>query len=219
MKPLLRLEKVSYVYPGNNEPTLRDINMEVWENEILCIKGPNGSGKSTLLLVMAGLLHPTTGTVYYKEVPLHDQFPEARSKIGVLFQNPEVMMINPTVFDEIAYGPRQLFDEDTAKRKVVEVARLLGIDYLLDRSTISLSYGEKRLVALASILSYDPELLLLDEPLSNLQDSKIDRIRSLINQLKQRGKTIVLTAPNRCSGEVRCDRTLILENGTIIEIT
>ncbi len=217
MTIILEVKNVTYTYPGEKEPAIKDVSLAVSEGEITCIKGPNGSGKTTLLLVMAGLLRPEKGAVYYRGSPLIDQLPHVRSKFGILFQNPELMMINPTVYDEIAYGPRQLYDEDTVHRKVTVTARLLGITKLLEKSTASLSYGEKKLVAIASILSYDPEILLLDEPFSNLHPSKLETLtRIIINQAEQ-GKTIVITSPGESLPNIRCDRTAFIEDGVLIK--
>lgn len=217
MAIILEVKNVTYTYPGEKEPAIKNVSLAVSEGEITCIKGPNGSGKTTLLLVMAGLLRPEKGAVYYRGSPLIDQLPHMRSKFGILFQNPEVMMINPTVYDEIAYGPRQLYNEDTVKRKVTETARLLGITRLLEKSTSSLSYGEKKLVAIASILSYDPEILLLDEPFSNLHPSKQEILARIVIDQARQGKTIVITSPGEPPINIKCERTAYIENGVLIK--
>lgn len=216
MNAVLSVRNVTYIYPGMKEPALRNISIDIPASTITCIIGPNGSGKSTLLLIMAGLLKPTRGEVYYMGAPLIERLPEARRRFGVLFQNPEIMMINPTVYDEIAYGPRQLYDEKTTDEKVRKTAELLGITHLLDRPTVSLSFGEKKLVALASILSYDPEILLLDEPFSNLHPEKKRIIKDIIEELVIEGKTIVITSPGETHEDIRCERKIYIENGRIV---
>lgn len=218
MPALLELREVRFRY-GKGQPWILDnISMGFEAGRVYCIIGENGSGKTTLLLVMAGLLEPSEGEVLLEGRPLGEQLPGARRRIGILFQNPEIMLFNPTVLDEIAYGPRQLFPEKEAIRRAVETARRLGIEGLLDRPTSSLSFGEKKIVALASILSYDPDIVLLDEPLSNLHPSRKMRVLETISDLAGDGKLVVVTSPDDAILPGACDFKLILRGGRIISI-
>lgn len=167
-QPLLVLEGISHAYHGRE--VLRDIGFRMQAGEKLVLLGCNGSGKSTLLKILDGLLTPSRGRYIYageeiapaglKETGLHRRF---RSEVALLFQNPDAMLFNPTVFDEIAFGPRQLGVGDVAER-VRFWAGELGVATHLHRPPFSLSGGEKQKVCLAALLALQPKLLLLDEP-------------------------------------------------------
>ncbi|MCE4628376.1 MAG: energy-coupling factor ABC transporter ATP-binding protein [Desulfurococcales archaeon] len=218
MPPLLEIREVRYRYSREQPWILDGISMSFEAGHVYCILGENGSGKTTLLLVMAGLLEPSEGEVLLEGKPLREQLPSARRRIGILFQNPEVMLFNPTVLDEIAYGPRQLFPEDEARKRAVETAKRLGIEGLLNRPTTSLSFGEKKIVALASILSYDPDIVLLDEPLSNLHPSRKKRVLETISDLAGEGKLVVVTSPDENVLPSKCSSKSILRRGKIITV-
>ncbi|MCE4624875.1 MAG: energy-coupling factor ABC transporter ATP-binding protein [Desulfurococcales archaeon] len=217
MKPLLELRRVFFRYGKRSPYILSGVNLKIIRGKVYCIVGENGSGKTTLLHIMAGLLEPEKGEVLLDGKPLKEQLPRARRLIGILFQNPETMLFNPTVYDEIAYAPRQLFDEGETRKRVLESARLLGIEDLLERPTTSLSYGEKKVVALASIISYDPEIILLDEPLSNLHPERKRRVLNMIRSLAAKGKAVVITSPDLELLDNICDVTLTLSEGRLKE--
>ncbi|OYY92524.1 MAG: ABC transporter [Hydrogenophilales bacterium 28-61-23] len=155
---------------GNPAEVLRDINLTLRAGEKSVLLGCNGSGKSTLLKILNGLIAPTAGRVSYqneeitparlKEPGLHRRF---RGEVALLFQNPDAMLFNPTVFDEIAFGPRQLELPDIEAR-VRHWAELVGVDTHLRRPPFGLSGGEKQKVCLAALLALEPKVLLLDEP-------------------------------------------------------
>lgn len=217
MQPIIEVRNVTFTYPGSSVPALKNVSLKIHGAKIHCIAGPNGSGKSTLLAIMAGLLQPQEGLVLYKGQPLHEQLPDVRKRFGILFQNPDIMMFNPTVYDEIAYGPRQLYPPDTVDEKVREYAGKLGITHLLERPTSSLSFGEKKLVAIASILSYEPEILLLDEPFSHLHPSKAAAVKNIITDLAIEGRSIVVTYPGSIIHDQLCGYLTLIEKGVIVK--
>jgi cobalt/nickel transport system ATP-binding protein len=135
------------------------------DNEKVVLLGSNGSGKSTLLRILAGLYFSKKGEYFFegKKITKKNVNKEFRKKIGILFQNPESMIFNPTVFDEIAFSLREFGFSDIEER-VIEIAKKFNIEKLLKKSPLNLSGGEKQKVMLASILAYEPKLLLLDEP-------------------------------------------------------
>ena len=202
--PLLELQGVWYKYPGSPDYALRDVSLVVEEAKVYVVAGPNGAGKTTLLLVMAGLLEPERGRVLFRGKPLKEQLPGARRHIGLLFQNPEHMLFNPVVYDEIAYVPRQLYtSEEYVRRAVEEAAEMVGLKHeLLMRPTHMLSYGEKKLVALASILSYKPRLLLLDEPYTNLSRDYVEKINNIIRRHVEEGDSAVIVC-HECLDSIR----------------
>ena len=215
---LVKLVNVWYRYPGSKEYALKNINIELNRSKIYLVTGPNGAGKTTLLLVMAGLLKPTRGSVYFNNELIHIQVPSVRRYIGLLFQNPETMLFNPTVYDEIAYALRQIHrDHKIIDNIINNVFTELEIDRgLLEKPTHMLSYGEKKLVALASIIVYNPTLLLLDEPYTNLSKKYIDKINELITRYREEGRTIVIVSHDTTYCRYIVDQTFYMDSGKII---
>jgi cobalt/nickel transport system ATP-binding protein len=166
------VEGVSHRY-GPKE-ALGNISFKIHSDEKVVLLGCNGSGKSTLLKILDGLIAPTAGRYFYqndeitpaslKATALHRRF---RGEVALLFQNPDVMLFNPTVFDEIAFGPRQMGLPD-AEERVRHWAGVLGLHVFLKRPPFSLSGGEKQKVCLAALLALEPKVLLLDEPAASL---------------------------------------------------
>lgn len=169
---MIELDAVSHRYQGNI--ALESVHLRIAEGEKVVLLGSNGSGKSTLLKILDGLLAPSAGTYRYrgeeitprrlKERGLNRRF---RQEVVLLFQNPDAMLFNPTVFDEIAFGPRQLRLPDVTQR-VQHWAATVGVAAHLHKPPFSLSGGEKQKVCLAALLAVEPRLLLLDEPASAL---------------------------------------------------
>ncbi|MCS7127776.1 MAG: energy-coupling factor ABC transporter ATP-binding protein [Sulfolobales archaeon] len=213
---VLELRNVSYVYP-NNVVALSNVSTEFNEGEVTCIMGPGGSGKTTLLLVASCILSPASGEVLLNGVPLCSLLPGVRRRIGILFQDPDDMLFNPTVYDELAYALRQLIsDEAKVMSIVMDVSNRLGISHLLKRSTFALSGSEKRRVALASILTYDPDILLLDEPTGDLSIKDKLSLLKLLKNMKMLGKTIVIATHDYAFAKNIADQVLILNNGRVV---
>ncbi len=215
---ILELRNIWFKYPGMENYVLKGISLELKSGKTYFITGPNGAGKTTLLMVAAGLLKPEKGEVIFQGKPLSKQLPEARRHIGVLFQNPEAMLFNPTVYDEVAYGLRQILSsQEEIDRKVKDTIRRIGLnENILYKLVHKLSYGEKKLVAFASIISYDPKVLLLDEPFTNLSHENIEQIMSIILDFKSKGKTILMVGHDS-SGmkENIVDKKFYLDNGEL----
>jgi cobalt/nickel transport system ATP-binding protein len=180
-------------------PALNDVSVEIQRGERVALLGANGCGKSTLLKVLGGLIFPSQGTyrAFGHEVTedsLEDVQMSAgfRSRIGLVFQNSDAQVFSPTVREEIAFGPLQLglSREDTASR-VEDVSSMLGIADLVDRPPYQLSGGQKKKVAIASVLVMGPEVLLFDEPTAALDPRTQYWLMDLIEQLRDTGKTIV----------------------------
>lgn len=149
--------------------------------------------------------------------PLKEQLPQVRKEIGLLFQDPDGQLFNPVVFDEIAFALRQLgLSLKEINEKVYEVAKALGITHLLNRLTMRLSYGKKKKVALASILVYNPKILLPDEPVSNLTPKFVEEFKTIIRKLKSEGKSIVIATHDINFVIDLADRIYILHQGYVI---
>ncbi len=199
MENILKAENIGYSYYGKI-PALSDVSLAINEGERFAIIGSNGSGKSTLLQILNGLIQPSAGRLYFrgreitsKSLQDKDLLRFFRERVGFVFQDSDVQLFSPTVLDEMIFGPIQLgLEEGEALERAHEVMRLLGIENLKDRPSYMLSGGEKKRVAIGSVLTMNPEVLLLDEPTSGLDPKTQCFLIELIFQLNESGKTIVI---------------------------
>jgi cobalt/nickel transport system ATP-binding protein len=193
---------------------LRDLDLSVGSGERVVVLGVNGCGKTTLLKLLDGLLFATGGGLRYDGAPLGARaLDEAgfrrrfRGEVGLLFQNVDAMLFNPTVADEIAFGPRQLGLPDVDGR-VARWAGLLGVTPLLERPPFELSGGEKKRVALAALLACDPRVLLLDEATANLDPAWAGRLVDLLSGLED--LTVIAATHNLSVAEELGTRAVLL---------
>lgn len=199
---LIELKDVSYSYEGI--AALKNINLAIHEGEAVALMGTNGCGKSTLLKLLNGILFPQIGIYSFSgedinQKKMHDNaFTKAfHKKIGFIFQNPDMQLFCTNVYDEIAFGPRQMgMDEEQVKARVDECLDLLEIQKLRDRQPYHLSEGEKRKVAMSSVLALNPEVLTLDEPLNGLDPRSQRWLVEFLLELGKAGKTIITSTHN-----------------------
>jgi cobalt/nickel transport system ATP-binding protein len=199
--PIFELKNVNYLYL-NKIPTLNDISLSIEQGEQVAILGANGSGKSTLLKLLDGLIFPSSGVVKAFGKILTENildgeggdFPQFfRKKVGLIFQNSEAQLFCPTVLDEIKFGPLQLdIPTKDIHQRVHDVMDMLNIENLKDRAPYTLSGGEKKKVAIASVLSINPDVLLLDEPTNGLDPRTQRWLVELLIELRKTGKTIII---------------------------
>ncbi len=197
-EPIFTVDQVSFAYEGKHT-ALDNISLTVFPGECLVILGANGCGKSTLLKMLDGLYYPTQGTIEAFGFPLSeaslrdDSFNFAfRRRVGLVFQDPDVQLFSPSVLDEVAFAPLQLgLQREEVLERVEEALQALRIEKLRDRAPHRLSGGEKRRVALASVLSLRPEVWLLDEPTAGLDPRSQDWLVDFILQLREEGKTVI----------------------------
>lgn len=200
MEDIISLKNINYSYFGRI-PALRDINLSVKEGELFSIIGLNGSGKSTLLHIMNALIFPDSGEISFRGNPLTEKSVNdagsgmhLRQSMGYIFQNSEIQLFCPTVFDELLFGPLQLnLPPEIARERAEQTLSWLDIGYLKERSVNMLSGGEKKKVAIASVLTMNPDVLLVDEPLSNLDPRTQTFFIELLIELNHAGKTIIFT--------------------------
>ena len=210
---MLELQNVSVVYSDKTK-AIDAVDLEVNEGESIALIGENGAGKTTLLLTIVGILTPENGTVSIDDLQLDKKsVNEIRKKIGLVFQNPDDQLFMPFIFDDVAFGCRNIgLPDDMIKTRVNETLARLNINHLGSRSSLKLSWGEKRLAAIATVLAMDPSVLMFDEPTAFL-DHKARRI--LIEILKNLHHTkIVATHDLNFVAEV-CSRVVILLNGQV----
>jgi cobalt/nickel transport system ATP-binding protein len=200
MEDIITLNNIDYSYYGKIA-ALKNISFSVKKGEIFSIIGLNGSGKSTLLHIINALIFPDAGEILFEENPLTEKSLKEKSpgmklrqRMGYIFQNSDIQLFCPTVFDELLFGPLQLnLPLETAKERAELTLSYLGIGYLKDRQVYMLSGGEKKKVAIASVLTMNPDLILVDEPLSNLDPKTQTFFIDLLLELNQAGKTIIFT--------------------------
>lgn len=201
MQTIFDLHNVSYSYMGKFD-ALKEVNLSISAGEQVAIMGANGSGKSTLLSILNCLIYPTSGEYYaFDSLVSEDIFDSLeenefsryfRKKVGFIFQNSDVQLFSSTVFDEVAFGPLQLdLPKDEVKKRTEDVMALVGIANLRDRSPHTLSGGEKKKVSIASVLSVNPDVLLLDEPTAGLDPRSQLWLIELLQDLAKSGKTII----------------------------
>jgi cobalt/nickel transport system ATP-binding protein len=182
---LIRLENISYHYPGG-EPVLKDLSFHLRENERIGVIGPNGSGKTTFFHIIMGLLKPSSGRIelFGREMRDEKNFRTVRQKIGMLFQDADDQLFSPTVLEDVAFGPLNLGKTvPEAKKIATENLKKLGLQGFEDRITHKLSGGEKKLVALATVLAMEPKVLLLDEPTTGLDLETTERITAILKAI------------------------------------
>lgn len=199
MTPIINLSHISYNY--EEVSALNDISLEIYAGELIFFTGPNGCGKSTLFKLLNGLIFPTKGEYYFdnKKIDkntLQDNIfaKNFHKRIGYIFQNPDVQLFNATVYDEIAFGPRQMnLDEEIIHQRVNELLIYLNIQHLQDRPPYHLSGGEQKKVALAAILALNPDVLMIDEPLNGLDNKTRQWVKDFLLNFIKANKTILIS--------------------------
>ena len=220
-----KLENVSYQYPLENRKVLKNINLDIKKGEFWAVIGKNGSGKTTLCSILRRFVPDfykgeLTGkiTLEGKELKEYSQ-KEIVQKIGFVFQNPftQISGVKDTVFEEIAYGLENLgLDKEEIISKVEKILKLLEIEKLRDRNPYDLSGGQKQRVALASIIAMDPDILVIDEPTSQLDPKGTEDIFKIINLMANEGKTIILVEHKLELIAEYAENILVLDEGEII---
>jgi len=213
MEEVVRVDKLSFRYPDGQQ-ALADVNLTIYRGEAVALIGSNGAGKSTLLLHLNGILR-SNAMVKVFDRPVDDKNVRwVRSKVGLVFQNPDDQLFSPTVFDDVAFGPINMGYSETEVRELVTRAlSWVGMAGYEQRAPHHLSVGEKKRIAIATVLSMSPEILVLDEPTSNLDPrSKW----SLIGLLKKLPKTKIIAAHDMELVRALCSRAIILDHGQVI---
>lgn len=197
---MIKLDDICFAY--DSTPVLKHFSTEVADGEFVVIKGDNGCGKSTLLNIINALefaeigTYTFDGTVIDKKAMKNEQFAKAfHQKIGYVFQNTDAQLFCSSVYDEIAFAPRQMqLDEVEIAKRVDDMLKLTGIEHLKERAPFHLSMGEKKKVAVASVLAMNPQVLILDEPMNFLDKKSREWLVEFLNQMHSVGKTIIIVS-------------------------
>ncbi|ADE03181.1 energy-coupling factor ABC transporter ATP-binding protein [Haloferax volcanii] len=211
MGPVIEARGLTHEYPDGTT-ALRDVTVTIEAGERVAVIGANGSGKSTLQHVLGGLVEPTAGTVEYVGETADAE--AVRDRLGVLLQDPDDYLFNTTVREDIEYGPAQLgMSRQAATQRVAHLAAELGLESLLDRPPFRLSGGEKQRAAVASVLAFEPAVLLLDEPFGAVDAGYRERILELVTGHEG---TVVLFTPSVDAVPEIADRVLVVgQDGSI----
>lgn len=197
---MIKLDDICFAY--DSTPVLKHFSTEIADGEFVVIKGDNGCGKSTLLNIINALefaeigTYTFDGTVIDKKAMKNEQFAKAfHQKIGYVFQNTDAQLFCSSVYDEIAFAPRQMqLDEAEIAKRVDDMLKLTGTEHLKERAPFHLSMGEKKKVAVASVLAMNPQVLILDEPMNFLDKKSRQWLVEFLNQMHSVGKTIIIVS-------------------------
>lgn len=209
----LEVRNLHFTYPDGQE-ALRNMSFVIHHGESVGIIGANGAGKSTLLMLLMGVLFPDRGEVLVGDVHVTKKtLPLIRERLGIVFQNPDDQLFMTTVYDDVAFGPRNYkLDEKEVESRVNQALVMVGITHLKDRAPFKLSGGEKRAAAIASVLSMQPDVLIMDEPSAALDPKSRRRIIRLLNGF---GHTKIVTSHDLDMTYETCDRIIVIKDGEI----
>ena len=210
---MIEADNIHFTYPDGHE-VLKGLTCTIRRGEKVALIGPNGAGKSTFMSHLNGVELATSGRVVIDGMEVtKENLKEIRRRIGIVFQDPDDQLFCPTVFDDVAFGPLNLgLKEDEIHARVSEALAVVGLEGFEERSSFHLSFGERKRLALATVLSYQPEILVFDEPSTNMDP--MNR-RNMINWLKETDKTILLCTHDLDIALEVCERCLLLVDGRI----
>lgn len=212
-KEIVRIRDLEYIYPDGTR-ALCGIDLDILQGEAVGLIGPNGAGKSTLLLHLNGIL-PGHSKVEIMGLEINDKnLNFIRSKVGLVFQNPEDQLFMPTVFDDVAFGPINLdLKQEEVRNRVKKALEDVGMLDLASRVTHHLSFGEKKRISMATVLSMNPEILVLDEPSTNLDPKSR---KDLIDRLKKFNQAKIIAGHDLELILDICHRVIVLDKGKIV---
>jgi len=210
----IEVEKLSYSYPDGHV-ALHEVSLRIAPSEKAALVGPNGAGKSTLILHLNGILRGDSGVVRVCGQVLDDKtVGRIRAQVGLVFQNPEDQLFSPTVYDDVAFGPLyQGLSWQEVDGSVQKALRAVGMHSYAQRVSHHLSMGEKKRIAIATVLAMNPEVLVLDEPTSGLDPRSR---RSLINLLRELPVTMLVSSHDMAMVKELFPRTIIIDEGQVV---
>jgi len=211
--PALDVRALSYAYP-DGRPALFGIDLLVERGERCALLGPNGAGKTTLALHCNGILRPASGTIHVGALPVEEpHLSEIRRRVGIVFQDPDDQLFMATVRDDVAFGPANFGVKGSELDDRVHGAlHAVGMEQFADRAPHHLSFGQRRRVALATVLVSEPEILVLDEPTSNLDPASRRELAEILHGLDT---TMLIVTHDLPYASELCDRVVILDAGKV----
>jgi cobalt/nickel transport system ATP-binding protein len=211
--PVLDLRGVAHAYPDGHQ-SLFGVDLHVHPGERVALLGPNGAGKTTLVLHLNGILRAGRGSVTISGLPVTDaNLPEIRRRVGIVFQDPDDQLFMPSVRDDVAFGPANLgLSRAEVGQRVEEALRAVGMLDHVDRPPHHLSFGQRRRVAVATVLAMRPEILVLDEPSSNLDPASRRELAEILESLDV---TVLMVTHDLPYALQLCERSVVLSDGVV----
>ena len=215
MSKYLKINNWSYAYPDGHK-ALKGIDFSINQGESIAILGPNGAGKTTLILHLNGILGELKGEIEVDGLEYSSEnIGKIRKTVGVVFQDPDDQLFMPTVIEDVMFGPKNFgYSNEESETNAVEALKMVGMENFQDRAPHHLSFGQKRKVAIATVLASKPKLLVLDEPASNLDPASR---RDLVDILIKLDISIILVTHDLPMALEICERSLVLNEGIIKE--
>ena len=216
---ILQTTDLKYSYPDGTV-AVDGVDIEIKKGKRITFVGPNGSGKSTLFLLLNGTLKPQEGEVYFygKKIRYDSRsLRDVRKNVGIVFQNSDDQIFAPTVYQDVAFGPVNLdFSKDKVESSVNNTLEYVGLPHLKDKAPHHLSGGQKKRVAIAGVVAMEPEVIILDEPLSNLDPVGADEIVDLLNEFNHFGKTIIISTHDVDLAYRWSDHVYLMAGGKVV---
>ena len=217
---VIEAQNVSYTYDGNTKRALDGLNLRIRRGTKVAFMGGNGSGKSTFFLCLNGIRKPEDGRIYIEGEPIEytrKGLLAVRSKVGIVFQEPDDQLFSASVYEEISFGILNLgVDESTARREVESVIEELEITPFQDRPAHALSGGQKKQVAIADILVMHPEVMILDEPAAALDPKHTKKVQEIIDGLTDKGITVLMATHDIDYAYAWADEIVLMQEGKVI---
>jgi cobalt/nickel transport system ATP-binding protein len=212
--PVVAVRDLAFAYPDGHQ-ALFGVDFEIARSERVALLGPNGAGKTTLVLHLNGIHEAQHGSVEVTDLPVAKaNFREIRRRVGIVFQDPDDQLFMPTVRDDVAFGPANLgLRGEELDRKVAGALEAVGMAEHADRPPHHLSFGQRRRVAVATVLAMDPEILVLDEPSSNLDPASRRELADIVLGL---GLTVLMVSHDLPYALELCPRSLVMNGGVIV---
>lgn len=216
-RPSVQVHALHYAYPDGNK-ALNGVELTIAKGERVALLGPNGAGKTTLVMQLNGILTPSAGSIDIAEFTLDEKNKEVvkkvRQKVGIVFQDPDDQLFMPTVFEDVAFGPTNMgLSSKEVERRSIKALEMVGMEAFRERAPHHLSFGQRRRVAVATVLAMEPEILILDEPSSNLDPASRRELSEILLGLDV---TILMVTHDLPYAFEICERSLILNQGAIV---
>lgn len=197
---LIELSHIGFTYEGEEKPVFKDFSLTVEAGECVIVSGENGAGKTTLFRILNGLSIPDRGCYLFDGTEINRDFLKNNAnakgfhkRVGFMFQNPDVMLFNARVYDEVAFGPRQMgLSDSEVDLRTKDCLKLFEIENLEDKAPYHLSFGQKKKVAFAAVMALNPDVLVLDEPFAGMDEHNRGKLLEFLISLKAAGKTIIM---------------------------
>lgn len=215
----IEFKNVYFKY-NKDDIVLNGVSFVINTNSSYAIIGPNGSGKSTITKLIMGLLKPDKGEIYIDDCLVDDKtFEKVRSKIGIIFQNPDNQFVGVTVKDDIAFGlENRCVEKEKMEEQILKYAKFVKVDHLLNRNPEELSGGQKQRVALAGVLALEPEVLIFDEATSMLDPISVDEVNKSLKMLKKTAKKTIIMITHNLEEILYFDNVILINNGKIQKV-